>query len=31
LFVLCNAHPAMQPGKPSCERQLYDIVVVVVR
>ena len=24
------AHPAMQPGKPSCERKLYDIVVVVV-
>ena len=35
--ICCNytpvtfAHPAMQPGKPSCERKLYDIVVVVVR
>ena len=25
------AHPAMQPGKPNCERKLYGIVVVVVR
>ena len=31
LLPVTFAHPAMQPGKPNCERKLYGIVVVVVR